>query len=69
MLAYCPHLDALAGHVRTFAEMMTGRHGDRLDAWMALALAENLVQPGGGWPLLTPVVKLRRHAHMCVRFT
>src|SRR6266851_3588232 len=31
----CPHLDALAGHVRSFAEMMTGRHGDRqLEDWL-----------------------------------
>jgi transposase len=31
----CPHLDALAGHVRSFAEMMTGRRGDRqLEDWL-----------------------------------
>jgi transposase len=33
--ATCPHLDALAGHVTSFAQMMTGRHGGRLDAWIA----------------------------------
>lgn len=33
--ARCPHLDALAGHVTEFAEILTGRHGDRLDAWIA----------------------------------
>ena len=30
----CPHLDALAGHVTEFAEILTGLHGDRLDAWI-----------------------------------
>ena len=29
--ARCPHLDALADHVSGFAEMMAGRHGERLD--------------------------------------
>ena len=33
--ATCPHLDALAAHVTGFAEMMTGRHGERLNAWIA----------------------------------
>lgn len=32
VLAACPHLDATATHVGTFAEMLTGRHGDRLDS-------------------------------------
>jgi transposase len=40
--AACPHLDALAGHVSSFAEMMTGRHGDRLDAWIAAVDADDL---------------------------
>ena len=40
--ARCPHLDALAGHVTTFAEMLTGRHGERLDAWIAAAEADDL---------------------------
>ena len=31
----CPHLDALAEHVSGFAEMMVGRHGERLDSWIA----------------------------------
>ncbi|HYA52543.1 MAG TPA: hypothetical protein VEG33_15400, partial [Streptosporangiaceae bacterium] len=35
--ARCPHLDALAGHVTEFAKILTGRHGDRLDAWIATA--------------------------------
>jgi transposase len=29
-----PDLDRLTRHVRAFAAMMTGRHGDRLDAWI-----------------------------------
>lgn len=40
--ARCPHLDALAGHVTTFAEMLTGRHGERLDAWIAAVEADDL---------------------------
>jgi len=40
--ARCPHLDALAGHVTAFAEMLTGRHGHRLDAWIAAAKADDL---------------------------
>lgn len=42
VLVSCPHLNALAGHVQAFAEMMTGRHGDRLDAWMARVDADDL---------------------------
>ena len=34
VLARCPHLDALAGHVTGFAELLTELHGDRLDAWI-----------------------------------
>lgn len=34
VLTACPHLDATATHVATFAEILTGRHGDRLDSWM-----------------------------------
>jgi transposase len=32
--ARCPHLDALAGHITEFAKILTGRHGDRLTAWI-----------------------------------
>ena len=35
----CPHLDALRGHVEEFAKMLTGRHGERLDAWIAAVRA------------------------------
>jgi transposase len=37
----CAHLDALAAHVTAFAEMLTGRHGDHLDAWMATVEADD----------------------------
>ena len=34
--ARCPHIDALAGHMTAFAEMMTARTGSRdLEAWLA----------------------------------
>jgi transposase len=40
--ARCPHLDALAGHVTAFAEMMTARTGSRdLDAWLAAVEADD----------------------------
>jgi hypothetical protein len=38
----CPHLDAAAGHVGAFAEILTGRHGEQLDAWMAAVEADDL---------------------------
>ncbi len=38
----CPELAALAGHITGFAEMLTGRHGERLDAWIAAAEASGL---------------------------
>jgi transposase len=37
----CPHLDALAGHVTEFAKMLTGRQGERLDAWIASVDADD----------------------------
>ena len=37
--AQCPHLDALAAHVTGFAEILTGRRGEDLDAWIARASA------------------------------
>jgi len=42
VLAQCPQLDSAAAHVAAFAEMMCGRHGDRLDAWTP------------GWPRSRP---------------
>jgi transposase len=39
----CPHLDALAGHVRSFAEMMTRRQGEHeLEGWLTAAEASDL---------------------------
>ena len=38
----CLHIDALAGHVASFAEMMTGRTGDRdLEAWLVAVEADD----------------------------
>jgi transposase len=42
VLARCQDLDALAGRVAEFAEMMAGLHGDRLDTWIAKAEADDL---------------------------
>jgi transposase len=44
VLASCPHLEALAGHATAFAELMGGRHGDRLHAWIATVGREELPQ-------------------------
>ena len=44
--ASCPHIDALAGHVASFAKMMTHRTGDRdLEAWLTAVEADD-GQPG-----------------------
>jgi transposase len=40
--ASCPDLDATAAHVSAFAAMLTGRHGERLESWMAAVEADNL---------------------------
>ncbi|MFE9306013.1 ISL3 family transposase [Streptomyces sp. NPDC006856] len=37
-----PGLDRLTAHVRKFAAMMTGRHGDRLEDWIAGAEQDDL---------------------------
>jgi transposase len=43
--AQCPHLDALAGHVRAFAKIMTRRQGLlQLEGWLAEAEASDLPQ-------------------------
>jgi transposase len=40
--ARCPHIDALAGHVTAFAEMMTARIGSRdLETWLAAVEADD----------------------------
>ncbi|HEY0808101.1 MAG TPA: ISL3 family transposase [Pseudonocardiaceae bacterium] len=38
----CPHLDATAGHVSEFAEILTGLHGEQLEGWMAAVEADDL---------------------------
>jgi Transposase len=41
--ARCPHIDALAGHVTSFAEMMTRRTGENdLETWLAAVEAGDL---------------------------
>ena len=43
--AQCPHLDALAGHVRDFAKIMSLRRGEaELDGWLARAGSSDLPQ-------------------------
>jgi transposase len=42
VLANCPHLAAAARHVTAFAEMMTGLHGEQLDAWIKQVRADDL---------------------------
>ncbi|MEU7864470.1 hypothetical protein [Nonomuraea sp. NPDC049141] len=37
-----PMLERLSTHVTAFAEMLTGRHGDRLNAWLASADNDDL---------------------------
>ena len=44
VLANCPHLAAAARHVTAFAEMMTDRHGEQLDAWIEQVRADDLPQ-------------------------
>jgi hypothetical protein len=39
--ARCPHLDSAADHVTGFAEMMVGRHGERLDTWISHVEADD----------------------------
>jgi transposase len=43
--ARCPHIDALASHIRSFAEMMTRRTGGTdLEGWLAAAAGSDLPQ-------------------------
>jgi len=42
VLASCPELQAVAGHVRDFADLMNKHCGDRLPDWMARVQADNL---------------------------
>jgi transposase len=42
VLGACPELQAIARHVRDFADLMNKHRGDRLTAWMNTAEADNL---------------------------
>jgi hypothetical protein len=42
VLASCPELHAVAGHVRDFADLMNKHRGDRLPDWMLRVQADNL---------------------------
>jgi transposase len=58
VLGRCPDLHALAGHVTEFAKMLTNRHGDRLDNWLATA---------GEHPALAPFAHGIRQDYQAVR--
>ncbi len=42
IFASCPHIEATAGHVTSFAEMLTERLGKQLNSWMAAVAADDL---------------------------
>ncbi|OYD60794.1 ISL3 family transposase [Rhodococcus sp. OK302] len=42
ILASCPHIEATAGHVTSFAEMLTERLGAQLNSWMSAVSADDL---------------------------
>ncbi|MFF3002022.1 transposase [Kitasatospora sp. NPDC057940] len=42
VLARCPELDALTGHVRFFAQILTGREGERLPQWLEAVRRDDL---------------------------
>jgi transposase len=42
VLASCPELQAVAGHVRDFADLMNKHRGDRLPDWMQRVQDDNL---------------------------
>ncbi|AZP22779.1 ISL3 family transposase [Streptomyces aquilus] len=42
VLAHCPELNALTGHVRTFGKMITELEGDRLPQWIEAVRADDL---------------------------
>ncbi|MGW6294694.1 hypothetical protein [Streptomyces sp. NPDC055058] len=46
--AHCPELDALTGHVRSFAAMPAGRQGERLPEWLDAVRQDNLPSLRGG---------------------
>ena len=42
LLARCPQLTVMAQRISQFAGLLTGRHGEDLDAWMSLVDADDL---------------------------
>ena len=62
-----PQLTATAGHVTAFAEMMTGRHGERLPEWIAAVERDDLPHLRSFHPR-DPARPGRRHqrAHPCL---
>ncbi|MFF2166603.1 transposase [Streptomyces sp. NPDC058175] len=42
VLAHCPELDALTGHVRAFGKMLTQLQGDQLPQWIKAVRADDL---------------------------
>ncbi|MFJ9620040.1 transposase [Streptomyces noursei] len=42
VLAQCPELEALTGHVRSFATMLTERQGERLPQWLDAVRQDDL---------------------------
>ncbi|MFJ4023162.1 transposase [Streptomyces hydrogenans] len=42
VLAGCPELDALTGHVRAFGKMLTQLQGDQLPQWIKAVRADDL---------------------------
>ncbi|MFC9706353.1 ISL3 family transposase [Streptomyces sp. NPDC056943] len=42
VLAHCPELDALTGHVRSFARMLAEREGERLPEWLDAVRQDDL---------------------------
>lgn len=42
VLTHCPELDALAGHVRSFGQMLTQLQGERLPEWIEAVRVDDL---------------------------
>ncbi|WP_443068966.1 ISL3 family transposase [Streptomyces sp. NBC_01361] len=42
VLAHCPELDALTRHVRSFAQILTERQGQRLPEWLDAVRQDDL---------------------------
>lgn len=55
LLDRCPELNALAGHVRAFAEMMSEMRGDRLQQWIDAVEADDLPRCTPSWPAFAAI--------------